>query len=67
MQRSSIEQELGKLQIIEKAGADTVMDLSTGEDLDKTRLIILANSSIPLVTVPIYQEEKRLLTKKAQF
>jgi len=36
MQRSSIEQELNKLKIIEQAGADTVMDLSTGANLDET-------------------------------
>ena len=63
-QRSSVKEELYKLQIIEKAGADTVMDLSTGADLDKTRLEILSNSSIPVGTVPIYQAGKEALDEK---
>ena len=38
-----------------KAGADTVMDLSMGGDLDAVRRGILANCPVPLGTVPIYQ------------
>ena len=34
--------------------ADTVMDLSTGGDLDKTRVAIIQNSTVPIGTVPIY-------------
>ncbi len=47
--------ELEKLRIIIEAGADAVMDLSTGGDLDSIRRAILAKSTIPLGTVPIYQ------------
>ena len=47
--------ELEKLRVIIEAGADAVMDLSTGGDLDAIRRTILAQSTIPLGTVPIYQ------------
>jgi phosphomethylpyrimidine synthase len=47
--------ELEKLRVIIEAGADAVMDLSTGGDLDSIRRAILAQSTIPLGTVPIYQ------------
>ena len=52
---SDIDAELEKLQICLKYGADTVMDLSTGGDLDAIRSAIIANSSIPIGTVPMYQ------------
>jgi phosphomethylpyrimidine synthase len=47
--------ELNKLDIAIKAGADAVMDLSTGGDLVKIRRAILEKSSVPIGTVPIYQ------------
>ncbi len=47
--------ELEKLEVAVKAGADTVMDLSMGGDLDEVRRGILANCPVPLGTVPIYQ------------
>ncbi|NHM26160.1 phosphomethylpyrimidine synthase ThiC [Desulfofundulus sp. TPOSR] len=50
-----IEDELTKLEAALKAGADAVMDLSTGGDLDGCRRAILARSSVPVGTVPIYQ------------
>ncbi|MHC4068933.1 MAG: phosphomethylpyrimidine synthase ThiC [Planctomycetota bacterium] len=52
---SSIDGELEKLKAALDAGADTVMDLSTGEDLDRTREKLLANCPVPFGTVPIYQ------------
>ena len=52
---SSIEEELEKLRIAVHFGADTVMDLSTGADLDATREAIIANSTVPVGTVPIYE------------
>ncbi|OGI00762.1 MAG: phosphomethylpyrimidine synthase [Candidatus Melainabacteria bacterium GWF2_37_15] len=54
-QRSTLEQELEKLDICEKTGADTVMDLSTGSNINETRKKIMQKSSIPVGTVPIYQ------------
>ncbi|AEG14161.1 Phosphomethylpyrimidine synthase [Desulfofundulus kuznetsovii DSM 6115] len=50
-----IEDELTKLEAALKAGTDAVMDLSTGGDLDGCRRAILARSSVPVGTVPIYQ------------
>ena len=47
-------EELLKLQWAVKYGADAVMDLSTGGDLDTTREFLIANSSVPIGTVPIY-------------
>lgn len=47
--------ELEKLKIAEDAGADVIMDLSTGGDLDGNRKAIMAASNIPVGTVPIYQ------------
>lgn len=47
--------ELEKLRIALQYGADTVMDLSTGSDIDRIRTAIIANSPAPVGTVPIYQ------------
>ena len=52
---STIDNELEKLQVCVKHGADTVMDLSTGGMIDEIRSAMLAHSPIPLGTVPIYQ------------
>lgn len=52
---SDIDGELEKLQVCLKYGADTVMDLSTGGDLDKIREAIIKNCTVPLGTVPMYQ------------
>ena len=47
--------ELGKLAICLKHGADTVMDLSTGGNIDGIRQALIEASPVPLGTVPIYQ------------
>ena len=52
---SSIEEEVEKLRLAVRYGADTVMDLSTGRDLDAVREAIIAASTVPIGTVPIYQ------------
>ncbi|UXN33262.1 phosphomethylpyrimidine synthase ThiC [Glutamicibacter sp. M10] len=52
---SSIAEEVSKLQWAAKWGADTVMDLSTGDDIHTTREWIIRNSPVPIGTVPIYQ------------
>jgi phosphomethylpyrimidine synthase len=58
--RSTIEDELEKMRIALETGADAVMDLSTGGNLDKTREQLLAQCPVPFGTVPIYQViEKR--------
>jgi phosphomethylpyrimidine synthase len=51
---SGTEQEVEKLRWAERWGADTVMDLSTGGDLDACRDAIIRNSRVPIGTVPIY-------------
>ena len=53
--RSTIEDELEKMRVALEAGADAVMDLSTGGNLDKTRERLLAECPVPFGTVPIYQ------------
>src|SRR4051812_15128354 len=53
--RSSIEDEVEKLQWATLWGADTVMDLSTGRNIHETREWIIRNSAVPIGTVPIYQ------------
>ncbi len=52
---SSIEEEVEKMIWATRWGADTVMDLSTGDDIHETREWILRNSPVPIGTVPIYQ------------
>jgi len=52
---ADIKYEIEKLKIAEKVGTDTVMDLSTGGDLDKIRRTIIKETHLPLGTVPIYQ------------
>ncbi|WP_104684110.1 phosphomethylpyrimidine synthase ThiC [Helicobacter felis] len=51
----SVDEEVEKLRIAIKYGADTVMDLSTGGDLDAIRQEIINASSVPIGTVPMYQ------------
>ncbi len=50
-----LENEIAKLKVAEEAGADTLMDLSTGLDIPGVRHRILQEASIPLGTVPIYE------------
>lgn len=52
---SGLECELEKLQLSLKYGADTLMDLSTGSDINRIRGTLIKNSPIPIGTVPIYQ------------
>ncbi len=52
---SDIEGELEKLHTAVHFGADTVMDLSTGKDIDSIRKTIIDKSPVPIGTVPIYQ------------
>ena len=51
---SGTDEEVEKLRWAERWGADTVMDLSTGGDLDATRKAIIENARVPIGTVPIY-------------
>lgn len=62
---SNMEKELQKVDYCIKYGADTLMDLSTGTNLDEIRKAIIKKSSVPVGTVPIYQvaEEAKSLTE----
>jgi phosphomethylpyrimidine synthase len=52
---SSVDEEVAKLTWATRWGADTVMDLSTGKHIHRTREAIVRNSPVPIGTVPIYQ------------
>lgn len=52
---SSIEEEVEKMVWSSRWGGDTVMDLSTGDNIHETREWIVRNSPVPIGTVPIYQ------------
>lgn len=56
--------ELEKLHVAEAAGADAVMDLSTGGDLDHIRRTVLSHAHIPIGTVPIYQAAIESIRKR---
>ena len=52
---SSIEEEVEKAVWACRWGSDTIMDLSTGDNIHETREWIIRNSPVPVGTVPIYQ------------
>jgi len=56
--------ELRKVRISLEYGADALMDLSTGGDLRRIRKAILARTSVPLGTVPIYQAAVKALERR---
>jgi phosphomethylpyrimidine synthase len=53
--RSSLEAEIKKMKEALAVGADTIMDLSTGGNLDDIREQLLAQCPVPFGTVPVYQ------------
>jgi len=65
--KSDIGEELKKLEIAVKYGADTVMDLSEGGNLKKIREEILKKSPIPVGTVPVYEIAVNAQKKKGDF
>ncbi len=52
---ASLREELQKMKISVQYGADTVMDLSTGGDINAIRRAILKKAAVPIGTVPVYQ------------
>ncbi len=52
---SDISGEIEKVDVCLKHGADTIMDLSTGGDLDSIREAVIEHSTVPIGTVPMYQ------------
>lgn len=65
--KSQITKELEKLEIAIKYGADTVMDLSVGKDISKTRERLLKHAFVPLGTVPIYEVAVNAKNKHKNF
>lgn len=63
-ERMNVEEELEKLRVAEEAGADAIMDLSTGGDLDSIRKIIMSQARVPVGTVPIYQAAVEAVRKR---
>ena len=59
-----IEEELEKLEVSIQAGTDTVMDLSTGGEIDVIRKEIIRHSPIPVGTVPIYEAAVEAVRKR---
>ncbi len=59
-----VEEELEKVRVAIQAGADTIMDLSTGPGIDETRKAVMKVSTVPVGTVPIYQAAIELPRKK---
>ncbi|KPK70035.1 phosphomethylpyrimidine synthase [candidate division WOR_3 bacterium SM23_60] len=64
---ASLTHELKKLKVAIEAGADTVMDLSTGGNINHIRGRILSASTVPVGTVPIYQAAIESGKKKRPF
>ena len=50
-----VEKELEKVHCAVQYGADTIMDLSTGDEIDRLRQNMIDNVTVPVGTVPIYQ------------
>jgi len=62
-----LEEELEKVRLALHAGADTIMDLSTGGDLSSIRQAIREGCPVPLGTVPIYEAEFEAARKRGSF
>ncbi len=62
--RVDLELELEKVKISVAAGADTIMDLSTGGNIRRIRQAIIKASTLPVGTVPIYQAAAEMLEAK---
>src|SRR3990170_3822037 len=65
--RVSLKGELEKLHAAVNAGADAVMDLSTGGQIDEIRKAVMAESTVPIGTVPIYQAALQAVKKGKSF
>jgi len=65
--KARIDDEIEKLRVAQKFGADTVMDLSVGGNLGEIRRKVLALSCVPVGTVPIYEIAVRAQKKRGNF
>jgi len=61
---TDLDEELKKLEVSIAAGADTVMDLSTGGDISAIRREIIRHATVPIGTVPLYQAAIETTRKK---
>jgi len=59
----NLEAEIRKARIAEEEGADTLMELSVGGDLDRIRREVLAHTILPVGNVPLYQAFKETARK----
>ena len=64
---SGISEEIQKLEIAIKHGADALMDLSVGGDLVRMRREVLKHSSVPVGTVPVYEVAVRAEEQNRNF
>jgi phosphomethylpyrimidine synthase len=60
-----IDLEIRKAKAAEEEGADTLMELSAGGDLDAIRRAVLAGTNLPVGTVPLYQAFKETTDRYA--
>jgi phosphomethylpyrimidine synthase len=65
--KCNLKEEIKKLKVAISAGADTVMDLSTGGDVDSIRRTIISESHVPVGTVPLYQAALDAVKKGKSF
>ncbi len=65
--RADLGEELAKLKLAVEAGADAVMDLSTGGDIGAIRRAVIAASPVPVGTVPVYQAALHAKAKGKSF
>ncbi|HON59469.1 MAG TPA: phosphomethylpyrimidine synthase ThiC [Smithella sp.] len=59
-----VRKELRKLRVAVEAGADAVMDLSTGGNLSAIRKAVMRQSTVAVGTVPIYQAAVKMINRK---
>ncbi|AWR97639.1 phosphomethylpyrimidine synthase ThiC [Acidianus sulfidivorans JP7] len=59
-----VDEELEKVRIANKFGADTIMDLTDGGNIDEMRKLVLQEAKMPVGTVPIYQLYYEMVTKR---
>jgi phosphomethylpyrimidine synthase len=64
MDNNDLVLELEKLAVAQDAGADAVMDLSTGGNLAQIRKTVMERASVAIGTVPIYQAAVKILEQK---
>ncbi|MCG3109621.1 Phosphomethylpyrimidine synthase [Metallosphaera sp. J1] len=60
----NVEEELRKVEIANRYGADSIMDLTDGGDIDSLRRMVIERAEMPVGTVPIYQVYYEMVTKR---